>query len=46
MRKKFIINPEDILCTNHAYYYDEYLYNLIQEKKQTKEIFLANIEKN
>ena len=40
MRKKIlIINPEDILCTNHAYYYDEYLYNLIGEKNKPKEIF-------
>ena len=45
MRKKIlIINPEDILCTNDAYYYDEYLYNLIGEKKINQKKFFFSLE--
>ena len=40
MTKKILItNPKDILLKKYAYFFDEYLYNLIGEKKKIKKIF-------
>ena len=44
IKKILITNPKDILLKKDAYFYDEYLYNLIGEKKTKQEKFFFSFE--
>ncbi len=44
VKKILITNPKDILLKKDAYFYDEYLYNLIGEKKTNQKKFFFSLE--